>query len=279
MERKNHLSIYPVILFLALLSQNFYGHNHDSLFFECYTTTQMEDWKRTMELMARERSKGNYDELYKVTLAWYGYIGYCLGNDREDEAEDYLESGWNHLETLLEMPEAGAAPYALKSGFYGFEMALARYKTLILGPRSVSALKTAAEMDSTNVHYLVEKGNQMYYMPSLLGGDKAVALKHYNHAVTKMENGETPFHRHHWFYINTLITLGLSYEKTGQIEMARKTYQKIKRIAPQFKWLNEDVWPKFVEKYGISYRVSKKLEPHFPNCKHISECGLSNCED
>ncbi|WP_462319164.1 tetratricopeptide repeat protein [Marinilabilia sp.] len=250
MERKNHLILFSAIIFLLLSGPNGNSQNRDSLFFECYTTTRMDKWKQTMKQMAREREKGNYQQLFDVTLAWYGYIGYCLGNDREDEAEEYLESGWDFLEDLLEMPEADAAPYAIKSGFYGFEMALARYKTLILGPKSVSALKKAAEIDSTNVHYLVEKGNQMYYMPSLLGGDKAVALHHYKHAIEKMEKEETPYHRHHWFYINTLITLGLSYEKTDQIEMARETYLKIRRIAPQFKWLNEDVWPKFVEKYG-----------------------------
>lgn len=250
MERKNHLILFSALIVLLLSGHNANSKNRDSLFFKCYTTTQMEEWKQTMEQMAREREKGNYEELFDVTLAWYGYIGYCLGNDKEKEAEEYLESGWDYLDKLLEMPEAGAAPYAIKSGFYGFEMALARYKSLILGPKSVNALKEAAEIDSTNVHYLVEKGNQMYYMPSILGGDKAVALHHYKHAIEKMENGETQYHQHHWFYINTLITLGLSYEKTDQIEMARETYLKIRRIAPQFKWLNEDVWPKFVEKYG-----------------------------
>lgn len=30
---------------------------------------------------------------------------------------------------------------------------------------------------------------------------------------------------------------------------------------------------------NISFRISKKLKDHFPNCIHISDCGLSNCED
>ena len=250
MERKNHISLFALILFLFALNAATMGQNRDSIFFECYTKTRMDIWKKTMEQMADSKTPGNYNELFNVTLAWYGYIGYCLGNDREDEAEKYLKSGWRFLDTLLKMPEAGAAAHAMKSGFYGFEMAMARYKVLILGPKSVNALKEAASIDSTNVHYLVEKGNQMYYMPALLGGDKEVALHHYLHAVTKMENGETPYHRHHWFYLNTLVTLGHTYEKTGKIEEARKTYQKIKQLAPGFKWFNEDVWPKFLKKYG-----------------------------
>jgi tetratricopeptide (TPR) repeat protein len=250
MKKKNHLSTIITLLFLLLIHFNANSQSRDSVFFECYTSTNMKPWKQTMEQMARQREAGNYDQLFKVTLAWYGYIGYCLGNNREDEAEVYLSSGWDYLEELLEMPEAGAAPHALKSGFYGFEMALAKYKALILGPKSVSALKKAAAIDSTNVHYLVEKGNQMYYMPFMLGGNKKVALHHYQHAVNKMEKNKTPYHAHHWFYLNTLVTLGHTYKTTDKIEMARKTYKKIKTLAPGFKWFNEDVWPKFVEKYG-----------------------------
>ncbi len=30
---------------------------------------------------------------------------------------------------------------------------------------------------------------------------------------------------------------------------------------------------------NISFRISKKLMDLFPNCKHVSDCGLSNCDD
>lgn len=30
---------------------------------------------------------------------------------------------------------------------------------------------------------------------------------------------------------------------------------------------------------NISYRITKKLQEHFSGCKHISDCGLQNCED
>jgi tetratricopeptide (TPR) repeat protein len=249
MERKTYITFAIISLLILSSLTSVKGQNRDELFFKCYTTTNMEPWKKTMEQMAATRKAENYDQLFEVVLAWYGYIGYCLGNDKEDEAEKYLETGWDYLDELTEMPEAGAAPHALKSGFYGFEMALARYKALILGPKSVSALKTAAAIDSTNIHYLVEKGNQMYYMPSMLGGDKDVALHHYQQAVNLMEAGNK-YHEKHWFYLNTLITLGITYQSVEQIEQAREVYHKIQRIAPRFKWFNEDIWPKFAEKYG-----------------------------
>jgi len=30
---------------------------------------------------------------------------------------------------------------------------------------------------------------------------------------------------------------------------------------------------------NISFRITKKLEDLFPDCKHVSDCGLMDCED
>lgn len=30
---------------------------------------------------------------------------------------------------------------------------------------------------------------------------------------------------------------------------------------------------------NISFRITKKLIEFFPNCKHVSDCGLMNCND
>jgi predicted nuclease of predicted toxin-antitoxin system len=30
---------------------------------------------------------------------------------------------------------------------------------------------------------------------------------------------------------------------------------------------------------NISFRITKKLQSHFPNCLHLSHCNLSDCED
>ena len=200
--------------------------------------------------MEQEYKYGDsYRALFEITLAWYGYIGYCIGNELEDEAEEYLESGWTHLNQLIESPRAGAAAYAMKSGFYGFEMGLSKFKAVVLGRRSVAALKKAAAIDSSNVHYLVEKGNQMYYMPSFLGGDDEVALHHYKKAAETIESGKA-YHKRHWFYLNTMVVLAHTYERTGRIEKARATYRKILKQTPRFEWLKDELWPDFVEKHG-----------------------------
>ncbi len=30
---------------------------------------------------------------------------------------------------------------------------------------------------------------------------------------------------------------------------------------------------------NISFRISKKLQQYYPDCKHLSECGLLDCDD
>ena len=36
---------------------------------------------------------------------------------------------------------------------------------------------------------------------------------------------------------------------------------------------------KFLFDQNISFRITKKLLDHFPDCKHISDCGLENKKD
>ena len=249
MQLKKFL-IFPVLLYLLTMPEKSTAQDYNEIFYECYISSDMDPWKETMEQMVVDLDSSNYDQLFEVVLAWYGYIGYCIGNNKKSEAESYLRSGWTYIEKLCKRPEENdAAPFALKSGFYGLEMALSKYKALYLVPRSLSALRQAAETDSSDVHYHIQKGNQMYYFPSLLGGDKEVAIYHYKKAIELMEAGNR-YHKRHWFYLNSLITLGYSYEVTGHIDQARTIYHKIHQLEPQFKWFNEEVWPDFVKKYG-----------------------------
>ena len=30
---------------------------------------------------------------------------------------------------------------------------------------------------------------------------------------------------------------------------------------------------------NISYRITKKIQAYFPDCQHVSDCGLMDCED
>lgn len=36
---------------------------------------------------------------------------------------------------------------------------------------------------------------------------------------------------------------------------------------------------KFLFDQNISFRITKKLIDLFPDCKHVSDCGLMNCDD
>ncbi|SFD86733.1 hypothetical protein [Thermophagus xiamenensis] len=241
--------IFQVLISLLTMPEKSTAQDYNDIFYECYISSDMAPWKETIEKMEQQLDEDDYNQLFDITLACYGYIGYCLGNNKKDEAGVYLNNGWKYLKKLTQHSRADAAPFALKSGFYGFEMALSRYKAIYLGPKSMSALEQAAAIDSTDIHYHIEKGNQMYYLPSLLGGDKEVAIYHYKKAIEIMEAGSR-YHKRHWFYLNSLVTLGYSYEVTGHINEARTIYQKIHSLEPHFKWFNEEVWPDFVKKHG-----------------------------
>ncbi len=252
MERKNYKS--PIIIFVFFLG---FGMSHAqeddyrNIFSQAYISGQMDVWRAAMSSLEEDvKANKTEDGLFKLTLAFYGYTGYCIGNDQDKEAKQYLEKGKSYLEQFAEKHPEQVETYAFRSGFYGFEMGLAGYKALVLGPKSVSALKRAAEMDSTNVFFLVEKGNQIFYMLSFLGGDKRLAQQYYRRAVWQMEQ-EGSHRAPLWYYLNTLVVLAQAYEKTGDIEQARQTFEKILETEPNFQWVRDELFPEFMKKHGL----------------------------
>ncbi len=241
-----------LVLICVLPGLNAQKVDFERVFYEAYISGHMADWVAGMKQLEADVTAFRVEDgLFELTLAHYGYIGYCIGNDRKKEARQYLKQGAEYLSLFMEKFPNRPEAYAFKSGFYGFEMGLAGYKALVLGPRSVAALNNAAALDSSNVYYLVEKGNQMFYMPAFIGGDKQVALHFYSRAVERME-GEKSFGKKNWYYLNILVVLAQSYEATGQIKEALGVFKKILAFEPEFQWVRDELFPDFLARHQLS---------------------------
>jgi len=52
-----------------------------------------------------------------------------------------------------------------------------------------------------------------------------------------------------WMYLNVLMILGQSYEKTGDLSMAKTLYEKVLQIEPGFTYMRDTLYPSFMEKW------------------------------
>ncbi len=121
-------------------------------------------------------------------------------------------------------------------------------KAPFLGPESIRNINHALEIGPDRPQGWIENGNALYYMPKIFGGSKEKALESYNKAIQLMEK-DAEMIKHSWLYINVLMILGQSYEKTENYQMAKITYEKVLRIEPDFTYMREELYPALMKKW------------------------------
>ena len=229
------------------------GQNNEALrgaMYQAYIKDSMHLWKDAMLQYSLEvQNSDSLPYMNELLFAKYGYIGFCLAEKKEDEARIVLDDAWEYVKVIEDKYGATAKLCAFKSAFYAYEIGLSKYKALIFGPKAMQQLDKAESIDSTDVYYLVERGNQLFYTPKLFGGDKAEAIAYYSKALFKMKKSKQYYPS--WFYLNTLMSLGKCYEYTGDLVQANEVYKSLLSEEPNFKWAKNVLYPEFLERSGL----------------------------
>lgn len=238
------------LLFLMILCYSFVGIKaQNTIFYDAYITNRMDLWKIEMDKMELEcQAENDMDMIFDLTLAQYGYIAYCMAMDRKKMAKDYVLKAVQNAERMLQYDPGWARAHALRGAIYGYEAGQAPYKAFILGTRAIKEVDRAFEIDPANPYIWMEQGNINLYKPRIFGGNKNDAIKDYLKAIELFEK-DPLFVESNWLYLNTLLGLARAYNRTDRIKRADQSYQKILEVEPEFKWIRDDVYPKFRKKY------------------------------
>lgn len=234
-------------LLLSLLSVS--AQDYRSAIYHAYVHEEMENWKAIMEQMEQEFSQTSDPVLlYDLLEAEYGYTGWLVSVKRKKEAEELLKRAERHMALLSDLGLDNARMYSLKGAFYGFQIMLEPARAPKLGRLSMEANEKALKLDPEEPQVWLEKANMDYYRPVIFGGSKKKAVPSYEKAVVLFESSSERS-RENWVYLNCLAGLGIAYEKTRKYSEAGSLYRKILELEPSFKWVKEELYPKFQKKH------------------------------
>lgn len=242
MERPKYQLIVLWLLVLPLVSIA----GNKSAIYRAYISNDMAGWKRTIDAMQAEKNKTSTFLLELVNYQ-YGYIGWCIGADRKDEASRILELAENNLEILQNRSFKISYLNSYKSAFYGFHIGLNILKAPFIGPKSVSAAELAMKLDSTNPFGFIQYANSQYYMPAAFGGSKTLAIKYYQKAEKIMKSNPA-YLKEDWNYLSLLSIIGKAFEETGNLRAARQYYERILKQEPNFLWVKNELYPNLLKK-------------------------------
>lgn len=236
---------YFVLLLISFLSWNSLSGQtiaeYEKQITEAYVEDRMSLWRTALTGIENQYKQQPSDSLLLyLTISQYGYIGYLMGEEKEDKAEKLLEKAEDNAEALQNTQYCSKA-YAVKAGLIGYRIGLNTYKAPFLGRKGQNYIGEAMDCDSLNPMAWMEKGNAYYHMPGMFGGNYEKAIRYYGKAVDLFENRQDEFP--HWLYLNALVWHAKALAADGKTSRARKVYQKALDVAPGFKWVKEELLP------------------------------------
>jgi len=239
-----------VLAVILALPAGSMAQTYQSRIYEAFLQGRMDRWKTTMDQMERGVESGNdLSLMYELTEAQYGYIAWCLTMKRKKEAEAILEKAERQVEILLSRQGDNPRVYSLQGAFFGFRVQLQPIRAPFYGKKSEEANQKALETGPEEPQAWMERGNIAYYKPAMFGGSKSEAVPYYEKAVRLFEStpGRTT---QNWIYLNCLAGLAQAYEETGEEGKAGPVYRKLLRMEPDFKWVRDELYPRYLQNHS-----------------------------
>jgi tetratricopeptide (TPR) repeat protein len=243
MERKRNKIL--ILLMFMLITVNAFADSKADIY-SAYINNRMDQWKNVIDRMQSAQPQSN-ESLLELINYQYGYIGYCLGYDKEKEAQRYLQMAEDNVHTLEKSGYKVPLLNAYRAAFYGFRISLSKISAPINGPKSLSYSKKSIELDKENYFGYIQYGNAHFYMPAAFGGSKQVAFENFDKARKLMEK-DPALIKGNWNYLSLLVTIAQSYGYLEEYEKAKAEYENILKLEPGFLYVKNDLYPRLIAK-------------------------------
>jgi tetratricopeptide (TPR) repeat protein len=223
-----------------------WASSYKNKIYDAYISNNMPMWRNIIDEMENSKSK---DKVFLMELInfQYGYIGYCIGAGKMDEAEKYLDLAENNLEKSDKLGAESSQISAYKSAFYGYEIGINKMKAPFIGPKSVKYSKLSMEQNPQNPMGYIQYGNSQFYMPPVFGGSKSEAIEYFKKAEKLMEKDKVKI-ENNWNYLSLLALIGQSYFAMDDYKNAKIYYEKALAVESNFLYVKNELLPDLIEK-------------------------------
>jgi hypothetical protein len=239
-------SKYFIVIILIFLGCSGLQASNKMDIYQAYIINDMKAWEKKIVEMNLQNGKSN-EFIMELVNYQYGYIAWCIGNDKDDAAEKYLDLAEKNLSILEKAVYKLSLVNSYKSAFYGYRIGLNKFRAPFIGPKSVECAKLAIKLDDKNPYGYIQYGNSQYYMPTVFGGSKSVALEYYQKAEKLMELDENQI-KNDWNYLSLLSIIAQAHTALKDYGSAKYYYDKILKIEPNFLWVKNELYPQLIKK-------------------------------
>lgn len=244
MERKRYILIIAILTGLTTILNASYRTE----VYSAFVNNNMPEWKNVIDRMDNSGIKSD-DFLLELVNYQYGYIAWCLGNKRSDEARHYLAKAELNLDILSGNKQNQSSVEAYKSAFYGFRIAMNKISAPFLGPKSMDYARRSVASNKENPLGYIQLGNIQFYMPKQFGGSKKEGLDYFLTALRLMERNISETDSN-WNYLSLLTIIAQSYYYTNELDKSLEYINIILKMEPGYGWIKTDLYPRVMKKFN-----------------------------
>lgn len=200
-------------------------------FYQAFVTNNPDTWRQLLD-QSLSNSYSSQNTLQNLEYL-YGYIGWCIRDQRKEEAKKYLKI----MEKLLDQNLSPFANNLYRSITLSYGILLGTRNPVINGPKIIKTVNKAIDEDASSPLGYIQKGNAYLNMPAVFGGSKSKALSFFIQAEKIFET--TNNLTQNWLYLHLLCLISETYKQSNKTAMANNYYEKIKKLEPSLFWLRQ----------------------------------------
>lgn len=244
---KKITSILVILLFLSISLIQAANIDYKATAFNMYINGKMPQWEILINKISKDPEWQNHDCQLETLTYYYGLVGHLLDKKRKDDAERVLANALALANQMYKQTPNDALLLGLMANLIGYQIALSPIKAATLAKGMMSKAKKSISLNPDNPYVNILYSNILFYMPSMFGGDKDKALAGYQKALKYMESHDG-YIKNNWMYIQLLTTIGLVEEKNENYTEAKKMYQKVLQLQPNYGHVKNIVYPRLIKK-------------------------------
>lgn len=212
-----------------------------------YVDGTMNGWLSTISAMEACYSKEkDEDLLLEIVRSYYGYIPLLINREQNAQADSLLNRAFAYLHIYRGRHPKDGEAMSLHSSFLGYRLALHPSKVLFYGPKCQELIEKAVSAAPNNPWVLLDQANALLYTPSFFGGNPKRALRIYLYSISLLE--KKGGNECSWNYLNAYINLAYCQIKLKQYAEAQQSYSHLLKVAPNFKWIEQQLVPRLQKK-------------------------------
>jgi len=221
------LSLILILVLNSVIAQKIYSDK----IYDAYVYDKMDDWKNVCDTMQLNTSKDANFIFCRINYE-YGYIGWCLKNEKKEQARKYLKLLENDISIAEEKAYDKSLINSYKSAYYAFSAGLNVVMAPINAPKSNEYANLSIKQDSLNYFAYIQLANNYRFTPKIFGGSKVKAITYYK--VASILFAKTYKNKRNWNYLWILTSILEVYIELDNDEKAKEYCDTILKLEPDY---------------------------------------------